>query len=246
MLPYLKERSPKLKVFDILYNEVGHTLNHFLYENCFDGTLVESHYMKEFVVKNSCSSGSIVEVVESGIDLEYFCPARGKDHPHHLTVGYVGRLSWERESGWIVDLVEAVADKMPALNSMIVGEGPMAQNVAERVASSRIRQQIDFRGRADSIVDAMHAIDILVVPSVLDGRPNIIMEANACGVPVIASPVGGIPEMIEEGVNGLLAGPQDVERITRAFATWMADPTSLNNIRAASREKAVKSWVDRQ
>jgi glycosyltransferase involved in cell wall biosynthesis len=131
---------------------------------------------------------------------------------------------------------------MPAFNSVIVGEGPMTQNVAERVASSRIRQQIDFRGRADNIVDAMHAIDILVVPSVLDGRPNIIMEANACGVPVIASPVGGIPEMIEEGVNGLLAGPQDVERITRAFATWMADPTSLDNIRASSREKAVKSF----
>ncbi len=84
----------------------------------------------------------------------------------------------------------------------------------------------------------LRQFDALVVPSLVDGRPNVIMEANACGVPVIAAPVGGIPEMIEVGVNGYLFPPTAVEAIIQVLTLWRNDRQSLVRIKASSRNLA--------
>lgn len=236
-LPYLKQQDPALRLVDILYNEVGHTVNHFLYEACFNGVIVESNHMARFVRDNSTKLDPHVRVVTSGIDLGAFSP-QPRHLQGHLRIGYIGRLSPEKNPLGFITLFECLAERVPLLTASIVGDGPTAEEVRRRVASSPMARKLTYLGRVESVAESLQALDVLVVPSTLDGRPNVVMEANACGVPVIGAPVGGIPELIEDGVNGYVAAPSETDRIASWLLDWAQHPDHLAAIRASSRKMA--------
>src|SRR5215469_1809858 len=115
VLPYLKEYDPALRLVDILYNEVGHTVNHFFYEACFDGVIVESHHMARFVRANSAKSDPHVRVVENGIDLDLFSRARQQSDHDRLCIGFIGRLSPEKNPLGFITLFESLSERLPNL-----------------------------------------------------------------------------------------------------------------------------------
>jgi glycosyltransferase involved in cell wall biosynthesis/SAM-dependent methyltransferase len=245
VLPYLKQYDPSLRLVDIQYNEVGHTVNHFLYEACFDGLIVESHHMARFVRDNTAKPDPHVRVVESGIDLDFFAPAKPQSDQDRLCIGFIGRLSPEKNPLGFISLFESLAERLPNLSASIAGEGPIAEDVRLRIASSPAAHKLNYLGRVESVAEALRAVDVLIVPSTLDGRPLIVMEANASGVPVIGAPVGGIPELIEEGVNGYLARPWETDRIASVLRGWANDPARLAAIRVSSR-KIAEARFDRR
>jgi glycosyltransferase involved in cell wall biosynthesis len=87
---------------------------------------------------------------------------------------------------------------------------------------------------------ALAELDVLVVPSKLDGRPNVIMEANACGIPVIGAPIGGIPELIQHGCNGFLFRPDEFHEISKVVNEWVKDITKYKEYQIACRVIAEK------
>jgi glycosyltransferase involved in cell wall biosynthesis len=97
-------------------------------------------------------------------------------------------------------------------------------------------------GYVDHVRSALHQIDALIVPSTLDGRPNIIMEANACGVPVIGSPVGGIPELIVEGENGHVIDPKNINKMAEVLGAWLSDPAHFARMRQQARQMAERKF----
>ncbi len=121
----------------------------------------------------------------------------------------------------------------------------MDNEVRARANAGPAKSAFIFGGYAPHARDALRAMDVLVVPSKLDGRPNAIMEANACGVPVLAAPVGGIPELIEDGINGHLVKPGDHGEFERLVRGWLSDPASYSKLRLSSRAKAERDF-DRQ
>ena len=245
LLPYWKERRPELRIADILYNEIGHTLNHFLYERCIDAVIVESDFMSDFVKRSSAKPDPRVEIVHSGIDLQEFAPGGRRTASPALKVGYVGRMSAEKNPMGFIDLAEKLGRLNPELAFEMFGAGGDAAAVRERVASSDIASRLTYHGFIEHSRDALHQLDALVLPSKFDGRPVIVMEANGCGLPVIAAPVGGVPELIREGSNGFLAHPTDVERIHALLVGWQQEPESLETQKRAAREHALQHF-DRQ
>lgn len=241
-LPYWKEQWPSLRIVDTLYNEYGHTLNHFLYERCIDGVIVESDYMRKFVEQASSQAQPNVQIVHSGIDLTDFVPAGTSQRKDGLVVGYVGRMSAEKNPMGFVDLAEKLFDLLPNADFRLFGGGNQADAVRQRVEQSAAGARLSYNGFAEHTADALHQLDVLVVPSKYDGRPNIIMEANACGVPVIAAPVGGIPELIDEGCNGFLIGPNETARVCALLASWINDRSILDALRKSSREVALSKF----
>ena len=239
-LPTLRRALGNCAVLDTLYNPVGHVVLHFLYERAFDGVIVESHAMAAFYRANARDAEPTVHLVESGIDLGHFVPAdRSEQRPP--TIGWVGRLSPEKNPLAFVRWAEAVHASLPALRFAIYGEGAMVDEVRATVEASPARDAIAVNGYAPSVRDAFQAIDALAVPSLVDGRPNAIMEANACGVPVIAAPVGGIPELIVDGVNGRLVEPADTDRVVATLRDWTAGDR-LADLRRASRRHAERHF----
>jgi len=241
LLPYLKERLPHVRIADILYNEFGHTLNHFLYEGCIDAVIVESDFMRAFVKRSSCKPDPSVEVVYSGVDLEEFSPS-GKPAEARLKVGYVGRMSDEKNPLGFIGLAEALGRKNAALDFEMFGAGVDAAMVKERAAKSDLAARITFHGFVAHSRDALQQLDVLILPSKFDGRPVILMEANACGVPVIAAPVGGIPEQVEDGVSSFLISPTDVDRIHALLSEWQEKPEVLQAAKRAARAHAEQNF----
>jgi glycosyltransferase involved in cell wall biosynthesis len=235
-LPYLKERCQDLCLVDTLYNRHHNALNYFLYENTFDGVIVESEDMRRFILENTRKAEPAVHLVESGIDLDVLypsCPAAGAP----FTICYLGRMSQEKNPIGFVELAEQLHPRIPELRFRMFGEGPQAETVHARIKASAAQTMLRYCGYAP-LRESLASLHALVVPSRMDGRPNVVMEANACGVPVIGAPVGGIPELITPGRNGLLLKPAQLDEIAAAITGWMSQPALYNALRASCRATA--------
>jgi glycosyltransferase involved in cell wall biosynthesis len=243
-LPRWKESIPEIRIADVLYNQVGHTLNHFLYERCIDAVIVESDAMRRYVRRASAKAHPSVEVVRSGVDVGSLTP---RDRPYvgdaPLTVGYIGRMSKEKNPLGFIDMAEQLLVLDPDLDFRMAGTGPEAKEVEDRLRGSPYRDRILYSGFVDSLSSELHEIDVLVLSSRFDGRPVIVMEASACGVPVVAAPVGGVPELIDEGVNGYLVHPEDIGPIHDLLSTWKRSPETLMQLGRSAREYACRMFA---
>lgn len=238
-----KESNSQIRIADILYNEFGHTLNHFLYERCFDTVIVESEQMSRYVTRTSSTKQPTIQLVRSGVDLEWLRPPDRHAANRALhTIGYIGRMSPEKNPMGFIELAEDLLLLDPDLKFRMAGNGPDRKAVERRLDDSPFRDHILYVGSLDGSQSELQELDVLVVPSKFDGCPAIVMEANACGVPVVAAPVGGIPELIEDGVNGFLVRPEDVGRIHDLVSTWKASPETLIQLQGSARDYACRRF----
>lgn len=246
-LPYWKEEFPQLRIADILYNEVGHTINHFLYEACIDAVLVESEFMAAHVRRASSKETPWIEIVHSGIDLASFAPpslARTEQRP--LTLGFLGRISPEKNPIGFVDIAERLLTRHPNVRFLMYGTGPDTDLLRRRIAESPHHANIRHGGFVEESRTALNEFDALVLPSKIDGRPVVIMEANGCGVPVLGAPVGGVPELIVEDVNGYLIAPQDIDAFDAVLSQWTTDPSTLFRLKQGARAHAMECFDNRR
>ncbi len=242
-LPYLKEGKAGLKIIDIMYNEYGHSVNHFLYEKCIDGVIVESNSMEQFVKRASEKFEPNVMIVSNGVDLDVYSPALKRRLSSDLIIGYVGRMSDEKNPLGFIDLAESLLEFIPNISFRMFGSGDQEAEVKRRIIESPQRSKLEFEGYTEHVRDALRELDVLILPSKFDGRPNIIMEANACGIPVIAAPVGAVPELVSDGINGYLMAPQNHVQIGELISKWIEFPDELSSIKKSSREYAI-SYFD--
>lgn len=183
-----------------------------------------------------------VHTVPYGVDLEAFAPPEGAGERAHgpLRVLALGRLV---EKKGFQTLVDATAEGR-GLEVCIAGEGDLREEL-ERLAAAR-RAPVRLVGALDrsAVADALAEADVVVVPSVVDragnvdGLPNVLLEAMAAGKPVVASRVAGIPDVVTDGVNGLLVPPGDPAALAEAFHRLGADPALRARLGEAARRTA--------
>jgi len=245
-LARVKERMPSLRVVDLLYNTGPHFHSFASYERVFDDVIVESAAMFAELTARACRSR--IHKVESGVDLGEFAPRAHRPgwNGGVFTLGYVGRLSPEKNPLGFIALAERIAESLPWVRFAIFGQGPLQAEVIERLERSPVTSAIRFGGFVRHPTEAYGAIDALLVPSILDGRPVSVMEASACGVPVLGASVGGIPELIEDGRNGYVVGRSDAPRIIEILSSWADDPEKHSRMRYEARVVAELRFDRRQ
>ena len=144
-------------------------------------------------------------------------------------------------------LVEALAKSQTGeLLCLLVGDGPLASDLQHQAADLGVGDRLRFVGRQSSeeIPHWMAAADVLVLPSRSEGRPNVVLEAQACGIPVVATAVGGTPELVRDGETGLLLEPDDPQALATAIDRLRSDGGLRERLVKAGREQAATlTWA---
>jgi glycosyltransferase involved in cell wall biosynthesis len=165
-------------------------------------------------------------------------------------VGYVGRLSVEKGLTHLVAAcVRLIRDGVP-LRVLIVGDGPQRKELEQLSLVLGLGDRVVFAGFQEDIAAWMLCMDVFVLPSLTEGTPISLLEAMAYGVPVVATAVGGVPQVIEHGENGILVLPGRAEEISNAILALFKDSTARqklaqNALVQVRTRYSAKQWIDR-
>jgi glycosyltransferase involved in cell wall biosynthesis len=235
-LPALRERHPQLRVVDMLFNRHGHVDNNRKYARFIDLHFCENVDVRDWLLANGQDEASVM-LVESGVDVSAQRPVERSER-RSLRVGFSGRFAEEKAPLAFIELARAIPDA--GLEFVMTGAGPLESQVRRTIArlpDSRLR----FLGVVDDIGAHLASLDVLVVPSIFDGRPVVVLEALARGVPVIASRVGGLPELVRDGETGFLVEPGDTAATARHLRRLAQDRAELESLRQSARTFAERN-----
>ncbi len=184
-------------------------------------------------------------LVYMGLELDRFFPVNAakikeslKIDSQEKVIGYVGRLEQIKGPQFFVEAAKLCLDKNLLRRFILVGEGSLRKELEENVSLWGLNEKIVFVGWRDDIADVMSIMDILVLPSLNEAVGIVLLEAQSLGVPVVASEVGGIPEMIRDKETGILVGPGEPAALALAIDDLLSDPERLRSMSAAG-----KNWV---
>jgi glycosyltransferase involved in cell wall biosynthesis len=187
--------------------------------------------------------GAVVEVLGGAVDARLFYPPAEWGDPGPVAT-FVGRLVTEKGL-WV--LLDALRRQRHLEELHIIGEGPLAAAIRREVAGNGLPVRVRMRGYVpqSALRAALLESGLLIVPSIWQEPLGLVsLEAIACGVPVVASAVGGIPEIVEDGVNGILVTPGDAAALASAIDRVFGSEEVRRRLTAGCRETRIPSYGD--
>lgn len=160
--------------------------------------------------------------------------------PHLLVLGRLGKLKGSYD---LLEAVAKIAPRFPGLKLNLGGDGELDQ-VAARANELGIARHVNLLGwvRGSDKDKHLQAAHIYLLPSYNEGMPMSVLEAMAAGLPIITTPVGGIPEAVSDGVEGFLVQPGDVNALAERLIQLLQDATMMQQMGAAARNKIASTF----
>jgi len=162
--------------------------------------VVQTTVMEEYKLKSEDTP-----VVYNGIDLENCIPKRGyESNTKTFTYLHIGRFAQAKNHSGLLEAFKIVHEKRSNTRLVLIGDGDLVDNIREKVFELGLNNCVIFLGSQDSVYNYLYDADVFVLPSLYEGMPMTLIEAMATGLPIVTTNVGGIQDMIENGVNGLI------------------------------------------
>jgi glycosyltransferase involved in cell wall biosynthesis len=181
-----------------------------------------------------------VATVHEGIDVEHVAAAPPVNvHeefwlPHHApVVGNVAALVPHKGQRHLIDAARLVVQKIPDARFIILGEGELREPLERQVREHRLEKHVLLPGFRVDVLGCIKGFDLFVMSSVAEGLGTSLLDAMACGKPVVATRAGGIPEIVVDGVNGLIVPPRDAHAMADAIASMLNDAAMRQRMGAA-------------
>ena len=237
-----------------IYDLDGSNWKYRLLRKCMrpfiDRYIAVSRDLEQWLLESIGVRARRLRQIYNGVDWQKFNPRSG-DRPPVLpaefcpdepffVIGTVGRLVEVKDQQLILaavaGLLEIDSGWRSRLRIVMVGDGPLREELRQQVAARELESMVWLAGDRDDVPSLLQAMDIFVLPSLGEGISNTVLEAMAAGLPVIATDVGGNPELIENGVNGLLVPVGDA----RALGSGMLSLLQGADIRRAMSARALE------
>jgi len=171
-------------------------------------------------------------VIHSGVNLEDFSKnfvnsdELKRDLGIPITdsiVGTVGRLVEIKGHRYLLDAARLVLNKLPNVTFLLIGDGHLMTELINHASALGIKNKVIFGGWRGDVAQLINAFDIFVLPSLNEGMGRVLVEAMAMGKPIVASDIGGIPDLVKDGTNGILFPPRDVHAMAEAIMKLLLD-----------------------
>ena len=143
---------------------------------------------------------------------------------------------------FMLEAMPAILQRVPDARYVVVGDGDHGKALHAIVAEKGLQDHVIFTGVRSDVPDLLAASDLFVLPTLDDALPTVLAEAMASRVPIVASRVGGIPEMVSDGYNGLLVSPQNVEQLAFSCQNLLSDPTLAQQLRENGHQVAYQRY----
>lgn len=202
-----------------------------------DYIIAVSNEVRNVLVSHLHAEPAKISVISCGVDTWLFTPLEKMDTRRSLkiyegerVVLFVGQLSY----GKGVDIISECARRMPDVTFLLVGAGPLRTN----------RENCTCVGSYPNseIPRWINAADVFLLPSRSEGTPVVLMEALSCGVPVVASKVGGIPDLVKDGQTGYLVEPEDVDSFEQRLRELLDDPEKRKQMGQQGRKDMIENY----
>jgi glycosyltransferase involved in cell wall biosynthesis len=185
-----------------------------------------------------------LRVVHCGVDVERFAPSDRQSGRGQLLVACVGRLVPEKGHRLLIESIAQICRTGADVRLAVVGDGPERAALEALAAQLQVAERVDFLGAvAHSEVDGLlRRSDIFCLPSFAEGVPIVLMEAMAMELPVVASRVMGIPELVEDGVTGRLIAPGSLADLIGVLSQLVADPAQRKRLGQGARRRVASDF----
>jgi lipopolysaccharide heptosyltransferase II len=195
-----------------------------------------------------------VRLIPRGLDLDKFSPSSSPGiktntgSGNEIVIGFIGRITPLKGHVHFIKAISKVVREIPRLKVLIVGDSPVGKNnykeeVMLLVRRLGLRSYVDFLGAREDIPDILSKLDILVMASIApEAFGRVLIEAGAMGVPVVATKVGGVIDIIDEDKTGLLVAPGDAQQMAEAISRLIKDRTLATCLAKAAQKKITREF----
>jgi len=214
---------------------------------CSDVTIAVSEQVRDAEMRWMGLSPRRLVTIYNGIDIERFKNLDPKEanafrHELHIDqdaplIGVIARFHRQKGHSILLDTSPSILDRFPSAKILLVGEGGTRVAIEEKVQKLGLSDFILPTGIRQDIPHVLSALDLFVLPSLWEGMPIVLLEAMAAGLPVVATRVGGVPELVEDGATGLLVPAHDPEALAKAIIALLQDRERAEAMGQAGRER---------
>jgi glycosyltransferase involved in cell wall biosynthesis len=212
--------------------KIYNSLDRFSLRFC-NRIIAVSEGIKDDLIKNGISGSKIVVIqnaVQNSYNPDSFEESKQERRKilgikeNEYVAGYIGRLSDEKGLEYLIEAGPILREKDEAIKILIIGDGPKRKELENLTKKKGLEREIFFTGFQNNIEEWMPVLDIFVLPSLTEGTPMALLEAMSAGIPPIASAVGGVPKVVEDGINGFLVPPGDFQAISAKVIALKKNP----------------------
>jgi len=219
-----------------------------------DGVTAVSSYLARETQERFCTDCP-AEVIYNFIDLEQFSPGNADAQlraryacPDEALIGHLSNLRWVKRPQDVIRTFHRIAQHHPA-RLLMIGDGPDRETVERLTDELGVSEQVSFLGADLDVETLLPQLDLFLLPSEQESFGLAALEAMACGVPVIATQVGGLPELVEDGKSGYLLPLRDVEAMSARAIELLSNPQHHRELKIGARRRAEQfdraSTIDR-
>jgi sugar transferase (PEP-CTERM/EpsH1 system associated) len=190
-----------------------------------------------------------VSTIPNGVDLSRFAQVGRPEAREAMglaseapVICTVGRLDPVKDQAGLIRAFAGLLPAHPEAVLLIAGDGPCREDLTRVIAELGVADRVRLLGECRNVPEVLAAADVFVLPSIAEGMSNTLLEAMAAGLPVVATRVGGNPEMVEDGVTGRLVPIRDPGTLREALTAYVDDPHLRAVHGKASRQRAVECF----
>jgi sugar transferase (PEP-CTERM/EpsH1 system associated) len=187
---------------------------------------------KKELVKNSGINPGKIDVIYNGIDISRF----KKSDVDSNIIGTVSRLSLEKDNFTMLEAFKIVTSRIDNVKLTIAGDGPLRESLKFKVESLKLEGKVQFMGFRNDIPEILSRFNVFALSSLTEGISISLLEAMASSKPVVATNVGGNPEVVVDGETGILVPPKEPERIAEAIIKILSDRDMAKRMGEAGRK----------